>query len=248
MSADEEMTVRIQRAVKATNMSLRELGKELSVSAGAISHWTNGMTIPTLTNIRKLAELAGMDPAWITFGIDRRSEEQQQSTMLVPTENSAAGKNGMVAVPEIVYDQDANTFVPWRSWTIPVDFIQMTLRVSTESIVMYEIQADAGPNLKEFDYAIVDRSQSSHKHPGTYLITFQGVPVVRYLRPSISGAFYVQISFIGDDPSDDVNGYLEEEDSKDLKIIGKVVASVSRYRDSPFRGFSIPGKRNLLNR
>jgi transcriptional regulator with XRE-family HTH domain len=66
-----ELSYRLGRKVTLTElgeMIAREMGREASFTAAAVSRWEKGTQMPSLQIIEAIASLTGMDPGWLSHG------------------------------------------------------------------------------------------------------------------------------------------------------------------------------------
>ncbi len=72
MTTDERRRVgfRIRMARERQGWDRGELARRLGVHAGSVARWESGGAVPHAWTVRRIAELAGTTPEWLTAGED----------------------------------------------------------------------------------------------------------------------------------------------------------------------------------
>lgn len=89
-------TKRLQFCMTEKNMSNELLARKLGVTRGAITHYMTGRRQPPLGQFQKLAAILKVDPAWLLYGTDTKSE---------PMRSEAKNKATQFPIPILSWNQ-----------------------------------------------------------------------------------------------------------------------------------------------
>jgi len=74
----EQLGSRLSALRHARQLSLRQLGTELGVSANTIMRWENDEANPTRDHITKAAIFFNVDPAWLAWGFEKKEGSKEK--------------------------------------------------------------------------------------------------------------------------------------------------------------------------
>jgi len=77
-----EVGARIKQLRKAREMTLREIGFQLSVAANTVNRWERGESAPTRSNLISLSDLFAVDPSWLMFGITNSNTKNNEEVLI----------------------------------------------------------------------------------------------------------------------------------------------------------------------
>lgn len=69
---------RLQQLRKEHKVSCRQLGKEIGLSASALSHYETGINIPSMENVLKIAEYFDVSIDYLVGRTEYRNQEEQR--------------------------------------------------------------------------------------------------------------------------------------------------------------------------
>lgn len=93
----ELLHVKIKLAMAARGMNQKQLAKAIGCTAGAVSQWVKGHTIPSLSHILAIAEVTGF---WVGWFIEDKRPADASSWHADPVKVRAAYDRAIKAIKE----------------------------------------------------------------------------------------------------------------------------------------------------
>lgn len=72
---------RLRQLRKEHNISCRQLGKDIGLSASALSHYETGINVPCMKNVVKIAEYFNVSVDYLVERSEYRNQEEIQKTV-----------------------------------------------------------------------------------------------------------------------------------------------------------------------
>ena len=150
---------RLTEARKAKGCTQKYLADLVNVTRAAVGQWELDLNVPTLANAVRVAEVLGVDPAWLAFGMAPSSCSSEQQN---PQE--------VTAVPLISFAGDAGEVVPIGAWAIPSNYMQSNFSSHDDAIVLFQTdQTFDEERIARGDLIFLDRSDIKPSPGGLFL-------------------------------------------------------------------------------
>lgn len=146
-TSQAEVAARIKEAFEKAGLSTREAGKRIGVSATAVSMYMSGGISVSLEKIRKIAEITGVSPEYLAFGIEEVPEIL----------SSEAERAAVVSIPEYKFGETSEG-VMVRQWSVAKRLVEKTLGGSADNTFITECLS-IGPKMNRGDYIFVNRNE-----------------------------------------------------------------------------------------
>lgn len=168
---------RLRQARKAAKLTVTQAGEALGITAGAITQWETGGTVPASTRLDAIARLYGVDLGWLLTGVD-----MDNSTAAVRI--VARQSNGGHTVPVYEWKESACSKPPSR----PLAHIATVTRCSPRAFCLAIEDASnttaSGTSYDVGDHVVIDPAVEAI--PGDMvLVVVQASeePLLRRYRP-----------------------------------------------------------------
>lgn len=203
---------RIRSARDAKKMTQLDLATKLGVSRAAVGQWEIDSTSPSIQKVKEAAQLLGVDPEWIAYGV--RAGE----TKIV---YRSPQRDDMSFVREEAFGETVEDRVEGQAYGLPAKLFQR-LRANPETVFLFEVPGHSvAPEYEYGDLVIVDEADTKPS-PGGVFLYWDGLAaaLARFtMRPTKEGVL-VRIAAQGQEtlelPLDEVN------------IIGRVKGKISQ--------------------
>lgn len=187
---------RIATELKRSGLSMRELARRIDIAQPSISKWCANQAIPRVIYLERMAEVFGVSAHWLTYG------------------EHASGRDEVVIRPRPETD---DTF----GLSLTVNSAKAMFNADPENLILYtQPSDDMSPTIKGGNVVVIDRSITSIKGSGVYLIQVGEERELRRVQPLVDGTYDIRV--------DNVKRYASEPAEGDkLVVYGKVLASLT---------------------
>jgi len=90
---------RLKSKMQNQRLSQTELSTRMGISQNAVYKWLNGGTI-TMDNAIKLADVLGVEPAWLLFGVNDKQKKVDMKKII--EDLNKLDKNKQLIIQEII--------------------------------------------------------------------------------------------------------------------------------------------------
>jgi transcriptional regulator with XRE-family HTH domain len=84
------MADRIRRALDHADIGVSELADQLEINRNTVGNWLSGRSSPRGRDLRAVARVCGVDPAWLEHGSESGQLAKLRTEKLSPVMSSAA--------------------------------------------------------------------------------------------------------------------------------------------------------------
>ncbi len=214
MTKNINKRIRISR--KSRGFTQKYLATMLNISLPSMNHYETGKRIPNADLLAKLAEIVECDPGWLLTGKDQKitkslaTSPAMEGFILVPRYNIPSGKNSTIHSEQIV---DHLAFK--AAW------VQKELGADPKSLLLIHAMGDTmEPTIRSGDLLLVDRSKSTIKGDGIYLINLDNGLMVKRVECLLGGSSAI---IRGDNTAVSREQTVSSTEIKKLHILGQIV-------------------------
>lgn len=190
------------------------VAKTCGVSTSVLSKWRLGQSEPTLSHLVGLAQVCGVDLAWLATGAGAAKPEQAAWFG-----NKGANQDEYAAIP--AYDSEADIALFRKTW------IQQELRGEPGDLCLVIVgDATMAPTLQPGDLTMIDRRDAAAAQDGLYALKIDGHARIKRLQRRPGRVIVVT----SDNPAYEAYELPPDAPGENLAIIGRVVWYGRRLR------------------
>lgn len=174
---------RLRAARVRSGMSQQEIADKIGVSTRTYIRYEGGETEPTVQAISVIAELCGVDSAWLATGDGTTGATSGSPMVRLPRLDVILSAGSGTAV----YGEDIIEHI-----TLPVEYLRDVLHVPADQASIVSIFGDSMyDTLSEGDLVIVDHSVKTFRQDAVYVLRIADRLLVKRLRIRLDGTLVV---------------------------------------------------------